>query len=167
MPGQAPSVALPPYPPQFAGEAEHTLTASVELIATTRERKPWSRPPLSMSFQVGVDWLPFFLWHFHLQWQSLGSRPPLSVSFQVRRACILLRRFSPPCCSHGRSNLSTSARLLTPAPIIHLTCFRGSPPANARSLPASLAHRAQVPMHSASGVKVQYLKVWEKVRRAQ
>lgn len=37
---------------QFTGEAEHTLTASVELIATTRERKPWSRPPLSMSFQV-------------------------------------------------------------------------------------------------------------------
>jgi AP-2 complex subunit mu-1 len=37
---------------KFAGEAEHTLTASVELIATTRERKPWSRPPLSLSFQV-------------------------------------------------------------------------------------------------------------------
>ncbi|KAL4421936.1 hypothetical protein ABPG77_007878 [Micractinium sp. CCAP 211/92] len=37
---------------KFAGEAEHTLTASVELIATTRDRKPWSRPPLSMSFQV-------------------------------------------------------------------------------------------------------------------
>eukprot|EP00887_Chlorella_sp_A99_P007974 scaffold12.g7974.t1 len=37
---------------RFAGEAEHTLTASVELIATTRERKPWGKPPLSMSFQV-------------------------------------------------------------------------------------------------------------------
>lgn len=37
---------------KFAGEVEHTLAASVELIATTRDRKPWSRPPLSMSFQV-------------------------------------------------------------------------------------------------------------------
>lgn len=37
---------------KFAGEMEHTLAASVELIATTRDKKPWSRPPLSMSFQV-------------------------------------------------------------------------------------------------------------------
>lgn len=37
---------------KFAGESEHTLTASVELIATTKEKRPWSRPPLSMSFQV-------------------------------------------------------------------------------------------------------------------
>ncbi|KAL4457302.1 hypothetical protein ABPG75_012167 [Micractinium tetrahymenae] len=37
---------------KFAGEVEHTMAASVELIATTRDRKPWSRPPLSMSFQV-------------------------------------------------------------------------------------------------------------------
>ncbi|EFN55621.1 hypothetical protein CHLNCDRAFT_35389 [Chlorella variabilis] len=37
---------------KFPGETEHTLAASVELIATTRDKKPWSRPPLSMSFQV-------------------------------------------------------------------------------------------------------------------
>ena len=39
---------------KFAGEQEHTLAASVELIATTREKRPWSRPPLSLSFQVCV-----------------------------------------------------------------------------------------------------------------
>ena len=39
---------------KFAGEQEHTLAASVELIATTREKRPWSRPPLSLSFQVRV-----------------------------------------------------------------------------------------------------------------
>lgn len=44
---------------KFPGESEATLTASVELIATTRDRKPWSRPPLSMSFQVGV-----LMWEF-------------------------------------------------------------------------------------------------------
>ncbi|PSC73641.1 AP-2 complex subunit mu [Micractinium conductrix] len=37
---------------KFAGEAEHTLAASVELISTVRERKPWSRPPLAMNFQI-------------------------------------------------------------------------------------------------------------------
>ncbi|KAI3425743.1 hypothetical protein D9Q98_007719 [Chlorella vulgaris] len=37
---------------KFPGETEHTLAASVELIATTRDKRPWSRPPLSMSFQV-------------------------------------------------------------------------------------------------------------------
>ena len=49
---------------KFAGEAEHTLTASVELIATTKEKRPWSRPPLSMSFQVG-GWAG-------LSWAGLG-----------------------------------------------------------------------------------------------
>lgn len=37
---------------KFIGAAEHTLTASVELIATSRERKPWGRPPLALSFQI-------------------------------------------------------------------------------------------------------------------
>lgn len=37
---------------RFVGETEHTLSASVELIATTREKKPWGRPPMSLSFQV-------------------------------------------------------------------------------------------------------------------
>ena len=31
---------------------EQSLVASVELIATTREKKAWSRPPISMAFQV-------------------------------------------------------------------------------------------------------------------
>jgi len=37
---------------KFVGEMEHTLKAEVMLVATTRERKPWVRPPISMSFQV-------------------------------------------------------------------------------------------------------------------
>ena len=37
---------------RFTGGAEHTLQAAVELIATTREKKPWGRPPISMAFQV-------------------------------------------------------------------------------------------------------------------
>lgn len=37
---------------RFGGESEQTLNAGVELIATTREKKPWGRPPMSMTFQV-------------------------------------------------------------------------------------------------------------------
>jgi hypothetical protein len=32
--------------------SEHLLIANVELIATTRDKKAWSRPPINMSFQV-------------------------------------------------------------------------------------------------------------------
>ena len=37
---------------RYPGMSEHALTASVELIATTRERKPWGRPPIAVAFQV-------------------------------------------------------------------------------------------------------------------
>lgn len=39
---------------RFNGATEHSLMASVELIATTRDKKAWSRPPISMSFQVCI-----------------------------------------------------------------------------------------------------------------
>ena len=45
---------------RFVGETEHTLSATVELIATTREKKPWGRPPMSLSFQVGLCVCVFF-----------------------------------------------------------------------------------------------------------
>ena len=37
---------------RFPGAAEQSLVASVELIATTKEKKPWSRAPISLTFQV-------------------------------------------------------------------------------------------------------------------
>lgn len=37
---------------RFTGQTESALVASVELIATTREKKAWAKPPISMSFQV-------------------------------------------------------------------------------------------------------------------
>ena len=37
---------------KFTGATEHSLVSAVELIATTREKKSWSRPPISMTFQV-------------------------------------------------------------------------------------------------------------------
>lgn len=37
---------------RFAGSTEHTLRAEIVLVSTTKERKPWARPPISMNFQV-------------------------------------------------------------------------------------------------------------------
>ena len=37
---------------RFPGASEHSLAANVELIATTKEKKPWSRAPISLTFQA-------------------------------------------------------------------------------------------------------------------
>ena len=37
---------------RFPGAQEQSLVGTVELIATTKEKKSWSRPPISLSFQV-------------------------------------------------------------------------------------------------------------------
>jgi hypothetical protein len=37
---------------RFSGACEHNLRAEVSMVSTTKERKPWPRPPISMSFQV-------------------------------------------------------------------------------------------------------------------
>lgn len=37
---------------RFTGAAEHSLRAEVTMVSTTKERKPWARPPISMNFQV-------------------------------------------------------------------------------------------------------------------
>jgi hypothetical protein len=37
---------------KFMGESDHSLRAEVILVATTKEKKPWVRPPISMQFQV-------------------------------------------------------------------------------------------------------------------
>lgn len=39
---------------RFTGAAEHSLRADVTMVSTTKERKPWARPPISMNFQVNL-----------------------------------------------------------------------------------------------------------------
>jgi hypothetical protein len=39
---------------RFTGASEHSLRAEVTMVSTTKERKPWARPPISMNFQVRV-----------------------------------------------------------------------------------------------------------------
>lgn len=37
---------------RFSGQFEHTLRAEVQLVSTLKEKKAWSRPPISMQFLV-------------------------------------------------------------------------------------------------------------------
>lgn len=48
-----PTKCLRPQVPKFMGGAEHTLRAEVTLVASTRDKKPWGRPPIQLQFQVG------------------------------------------------------------------------------------------------------------------
>lgn len=121
---------------KFPGETEHTLAASVELIATTRDKKPWSRPPLSMSFQVGEGW----------KGEGAAGRPGAAGTLQGRVA------WCEWCTVWLGRPMRWGAR----------SWVRIHP---GYTIPSTLRRRPsplQVPMHSASGVRVQYLKVWEK-----
>lgn len=178
---------------KFAGEVEHTLAASVELIATTRDRKPWSRPPLSMSFQVrcrGV-WPPALAWcvvllNFFFVWLPVpclvccAAPSFLWALAHSARPCVASRKctalavglsHSPVQLRHPFHQLSTqSGRPRTPTPTHNPThslshMLTPPPPDTPHPPPPTLGDppaAAQVPMHSASGVRVQYLKVWEK-----
>jgi AP-2 complex subunit mu-1 len=49
---------------KFPGETEASLMANVELIATTKEKRSWARPPIELQFQVrrSVPQLPPSFW---------------------------------------------------------------------------------------------------------
>ena len=154
---------LATLPPQFAGEAEHTLTASVELIATVRERKPWSRPPLSMNFQVG--WAAHLLRPVFFQFVSIPAGVPAAAHELPGDGLVCVGG----CVARLLQPVSNSRQLL-PASILLPRCWAASATQAHRVgavnwVRSNLESAVQVPMHSASGVRVQYLKVWEKVRR--
>lgn len=68
---------------KFAGGAEHTLAANVELISTTRERKPWGRPPLSLSFQIPMHAASGVRVQFMKVWEKSGYK----IDKWIRQAC--------------------------------------------------------------------------------
>lgn len=43
---------------KFIGSTEHTLRAEVTLVAPTREKKSWGRPPIQVQFQVIITTIP-------------------------------------------------------------------------------------------------------------
>lgn len=57
---------------KFAGGTEMSLAASVDLIATARERKPWSKPPLGLSFQIPMHSVSGVRVQFMKVWEKSG-----------------------------------------------------------------------------------------------
>eukprot|EP00884_Botryococcus_braunii_P011632 jgi/Botrbrau1/2046/Bobra.0047s0023.1 len=56
------------------GMAEHALVGSVNLIATTREKKPWGRPPINMLFQVPMYSASGLRVQYLKVWEKSGYR---------------------------------------------------------------------------------------------
>ncbi|KAG7668347.1 hypothetical protein Ndes2526B_g00938 [Nannochloris sp. 'desiccata'] len=67
---------------KFNGGMEHTLAANVELIATSKEKKPWGRPPLALSFQIPMWTASGVRVQFMKVWEKTGYK----VDKWVRKA---------------------------------------------------------------------------------
>jgi AP-2 complex subunit mu-1 len=68
---------------RFTGQTEVNLAAQIELIATTREKKPWARPPIQMSFQVPM----FSASGLRVQYLKVWEKSNYKVDKWVRKVC--------------------------------------------------------------------------------
>ncbi|KAK9828491.1 hypothetical protein WJX72_000299 [[Myrmecia] bisecta] len=68
---------------RFTGNTENALVATVELIATTREKKPWARPPIQMAFQVPM----FSASGLRVQYLKVWEKSSYKVDKWVRKVC--------------------------------------------------------------------------------
>ncbi|CAL5219972.1 g1909 [Coccomyxa viridis] len=68
---------------KFTGATEHSLVSAVELIATTREKKSWSRPPISMTFQVPM----YSASGLRVQYLKVWEKSGYKVDKWVRKVC--------------------------------------------------------------------------------
>lgn len=68
---------------KFGGEKEHRLTADITLVSTTREKKPWTRPPVSMQFNVPM----FSASPLRVQYFKVHERSNYAVEKWVRKVC--------------------------------------------------------------------------------
>lgn len=137
---------------RFAGACEHSLRAEVTMVSTTKERKPWARPPISMNFQV-----------------TRAARATSAAEHTLPRST----RYCCRCCVGG-----ACGRCMLPCALLHPLCQRASlPDQPVRCLvlrpraPAALRSprrlRRKVPMFAASGLRVAYLKILERRQGSQ
>lgn len=68
---------------RVAGESEHTLSAAVELIATTRERKPWAKQPLALTFSIPM----YSASGMRVQYLKVWEKSSYKVDKWVRKLC--------------------------------------------------------------------------------
>ena len=59
---------------KFQGMTELTLSAEVELVSTTTERKPWHKPPISMDFHVPMFTASGLRVRFLKVWEKSGYK---------------------------------------------------------------------------------------------
>ncbi|KAG1359384.1 AP-2 complex subunit mu [Cocos nucifera] len=57
---------------KFPGQTESTMSAEVELISTMAEKKPWTRPPIQMEFQVPMFTASGLRVRFLKVWEKSG-----------------------------------------------------------------------------------------------
>jgi AP-2 complex subunit mu-1 len=68
---------------KFPGTTEHTLAANIELISTARERHAWSRPPMSLNFQIPMQNVSGIQVQYLTVWEKSGYK----VDKWVRKSC--------------------------------------------------------------------------------
>lgn len=68
---------------KFSGMTEHTLAANIELISTAKEKAAWSRPPLSLNFQIPMHNVSGIQIEYMQVWEKNGYK----VDKWVRKSC--------------------------------------------------------------------------------
>ena len=95
---------------RFTGSAEQILIANVELIATTKEKKPWSRPPISLNFQVSGQTLRETQ---HMQVWNVSWGGPRALPVSIPQACCGRKTRMLCCQACIETSLSSYLRICT------------------------------------------------------
>ncbi len=69
---------------RFGGQAEATLLATVDLVSTTREARPWARPPASLSFSLPA----YAASGLRVQYLKVWEKGGYAVDKWVRKLCV-------------------------------------------------------------------------------
>lgn len=116
---------------KFPGQTEPTLSAEVELISTIAEKKSWTRPPIQMEFQVSY-WLSFIF--------SVLSCSNFTLKW-LRMGSVTLGSL----CTRSQHVLL----FFLCTSVFNFCCYRQM----------TVGLYLQVPMFTASGLRVRFLKV--------
>jgi AP-2 complex subunit mu-1 len=69
---------------RMPGQAEATLLANVDLVATTREPRPWARPPAALSFSLPA----YAASGLRVQYLKVWEKGGYGVDKWVRKLCV-------------------------------------------------------------------------------
>jgi AP-2 complex subunit mu-1 len=69
---------------RFGGQAEASLLATVDLVATTREARPWARPPAALAFSLPA----YAASGLRVQYLKVWEKAGYGVDKWVRKLCV-------------------------------------------------------------------------------